>query len=75
MKWIYDASNSAKKEVIFSRTDTQRVVVSYTDTSCLLSKEWRKTVDDEWLVGKSIDIPRDKLQRLIEVLGKVQGAI
>lgn len=46
------------KQIIFQASSTQRVTVeSYSDGSWLLSKEWRKQADDDWIQGKGIHLP------------------
>ena len=46
------------KQIVFQASSTQRVVAEpYPDGSCLLSKEWRKQADDDWIQGKGIHLP------------------
>lgn len=54
--------------VLCTKSSTQRIVVEIQDSSTiLLTKEWRRTSHDEWVMGKGITIP---ITHLIE-LGKV----
>ena len=58
------------KIILFERTQTQRVVVNLEPNkeSVLISKEWRKTTDEDWRIGKSIEIPSSELKRTSELL-------
>ena len=47
-----------KSYLIFASSSTQRLVASKNeDGSWLLSKEWRKSADEEWKCGKGILLP------------------
>ena len=56
------------KFVLFSNSNTQRVAVEVNGDSLLLSKEWRRTAQDEWKTGKGIEIPKQQLIKLIKIL-------
>ena len=46
------------KLLLFQSSRTQRLTLTKNlDGSCLLSKEWRKTPNEEWIQGKGIMIP------------------
>lgn len=53
------------KMILFTNSATQRVVAQATEQgTILISKEWRKTEQDEWTLGKGIEFPRHVLIRL-----------
>lgn len=53
------------KMILFTNSATQRVVAQVTEQgNILISKEWRKTEQDEWTLGKGIEFPRHVLIRL-----------
>lgn len=55
--------------VLFENSNTQRVSVQINDNgSVLISKDWRKTPDGEWMQGKGINIPQKYLDDLGELL-------
>ena len=57
------------KFVLFERSSTQRISVQVKDNEdILLNKEYRKSVNEDWRVGKGILIPEDKLVFLGELL-------
>lgn len=46
------------KQILFQTSSTQRVTAeSFPDGNWLLSKEWRKRADDDWIQGKGIQLP------------------
>ena len=49
------------KFVLVSNSNTQRVTAKIEDTSVLLTKEYRKSEEEPWKIGKGITIPVDKL--------------
>lgn len=53
------------KVLLFQTSRTQRVTATRFDNGdWLLSKEWRKSVDDEWLQGKGIMLPKHAINTL-----------
>lgn len=62
------------KIVLFQSSDTQRVAINIEkENSILISKEWRKNTNDDWKLGKSIEIPHDKLESVQKVLKEVNN--
>lgn len=60
------------KQIVFQTSDTQRVAIeSYSDGSCLISKEWRKQADDDWIQGKGIHLPVIDDQPTAVKLGRI----
>lgn len=60
------------KFVIFQSSNTQRVTVNIQENEVLLNKEFRKSSDEDWKIGKGITLPKDKLVLLGDILsGKV----
>ena len=60
------------KQIVFQASNTQRVAVEpYPDGSWLLSKEWRKNADEDWVQGKGIHLPIVKGQSTAHKLGKI----
>lgn len=57
-----------RRFVLFTRSNTQRVVVEIHETSVLITKEWRKSSQDDWVMGKGITIPSCHLVNLGEIL-------
>lgn len=49
-------------------SETQRLSFTMENGAVLLNKEWRKTVDDEWRVGKGIRIPTHVLKKLAAII-------
>lgn len=60
---------SKRKFVLQPNTDTQRVTVELGEHTSLVSKEWRKSTDDNWVTGKGIRISNERLQQLGEIVG------
>lgn len=56
------------KFVLFTNSDTQRVTAQIQPTSVLITKEYRKSVTEDWKVGKGITIPVEKLVFLGKLL-------
>lgn len=54
--------------VLFTRSNTQRVVAEIHEDSVLITKEWRRTDQDDWLMGKGITIPSHHLINLGNIL-------
>lgn len=55
--------------VLFENSSTQRVSVQINDNGdVLISKDWRKTPDGEWMQGEGINIPKQYLDDLGELL-------
>lgn len=55
--------------VLFENSSTQRVSVQINDNGdVLISKDWRKTPDGEWIQGKGINIPKQYSDDLGELL-------
>lgn len=54
--------------VLFESSSTQRVSVQIEDNGVLISKDWRRTPDGEWMQGKGINIPKQYLDDLSELL-------
>ena len=53
------------KVLLFQASRTQRVTATRFDNGdWLLSKEWRKSVDDSWLPGKGIMLPKHVINTL-----------
>lgn len=61
--------NHNTRFVLFTRSNTQRVVVTIMGDQVLLSKEWRKFPNEEWSIGKGIMFPRENLEELGQLLG------
>lgn len=60
------------KQIVFQASSTQRVTVEQVDDgSCLLSKEWRKQADDDWIQGKGIHLPVIDGQPTAVKLGRI----
>lgn len=63
--------------VLHTKSSTQRIVVEIQDSAnVLLTKEWRKTSQDEWMMGKGMTIPIIRLVELgqiLEQIGTVEG--
>lgn len=60
------------KLVLFQSSNTQRVTVSIQDDEVLLTKEFRKSSEDDWKIGKGLTLPKDRLVLLGDILsGKV----
>lgn len=60
------------KFVIFQSSNTQRVTVNIQENEVLLNKEFRKSSEEDWRIGKGITLPKDKLVLLGDILsGKV----
>lgn len=60
------------KQIVFQASSTQRVVAEpYLDGSWLLSKEWRKQADDDWIQGKGIHLPVIEGQPTAVKLGRI----
>lgn len=61
-----------KPQIICQTSNTQRVVAeSHPDGSWLLSKEWRKNADEEWIQGKGISLPVINGQSTAQKLGRM----
>lgn len=61
--------SNVRKFVLFQNSGTQRVTVQIQeDNSVLVSKEWKKQVEDVWIVGKGIVFPQNELVSLGEIL-------
>lgn len=58
------------KLVLFENSTTQRVTINTESgkESVLMSKEWRKSSKDDWILGKSIEIPYKELWNISRVL-------
>ena len=55
--------------VLFENSSTQRVSVQINDNGdVLISKDWRKTLDSEWMQGKGISLPKQHADDLGELL-------
>ena len=62
------------KIVLFQSSDTQRVAINIEKKdSLLISKEWRRNTNEDWKIGKSIEIPHDKLESVQKVLSEVNN--
>ena len=55
--------------VLFENSNTQRVSIQINDNGdMLLSKDWRRTPNCKWIQGKGINIPKQYLSDLGELL-------
>lgn len=69
---LLNGSEFGMKQIVFQTSDTQRVAVeSYSDGSWLISKEWRKQADDDWIQGKGIHLPIINGQPTAYKLGQI----
>ena len=58
--------------ILFQSSNTQRVTVSVQGDKVLLNKEFRKSSEEDWKIGKGILLPRDKVTVLEDFLNKRQ---
>ena len=49
------------KFVLFASSNTQRVTAQVNETSVLLTKEYRKSTEEDWKIGKGITISTSEL--------------
>lgn len=56
------------KFVLFQNSNTQRISVTVTNDSVLISKEFRKSQKDNWNIGKGITLPAERISYLDKVL-------
>lgn len=61
-------------KVVADLSDTQRITLKKNNQSVVIQKEWRKSGDNNWMVGKGIEVPDACIPRLIESLGDSQRA-
>lgn len=54
--------------ILFENSDTQRVTAKVDGGCVLISKEWRKSSNDEWTIGKGITCPINHLINLGKIL-------
>lgn len=58
-------NNSVEVAVL---SNTQRVTLKKNKTSTTIQKEWRKSDNQAWMVGKGIELPNEYIPALIESL-------
>lgn len=54
--------------ILFENSDTQRVTAKVDNGCVLISKEWRKSSNDEWMLGKGITCPINHIINLGKIL-------
>ena len=70
------------KMLVHQSSSTQRIVAQRNDDGTwIISKYWRKTVNDEWTQGKGIELPvvngkqtSQQLGKMLVADGKIDGA-
>lgn len=54
--------------VLFDRTDCQRVSARVSGDAVLISKDWRKDINEPWRIGKGVMLQRDDIRNLNDLI-------